>query len=161
MPRNGRRVQVQWDERHIRLLDPKTGQLLREHLRQQRGGHRIKDEDRPSRTPLGTLQLLARTEKAGRHIGVLCQGMHRHQGEPAVRRILGVLSLAKKYGAASVDDACAAALEVQVFEYRFVRRYLQRRPHNPLGLRQVDPLIRQLTLYRDFIADKTKEENEP
>jgi transposase len=157
----GRRVQVQWDERHVRLLDPKTGQLLREHLRQQRGGHRIKDEDRPSQTPLGILQLLARTERAGRHIGVLCQGMHRHQGEPAVRRILGVLSLAKKYGAASVDDACAAALEVEVFEYRFVRRYLDRRPHSPLGLRQVDPLIRQLTLYRDFIADKTKEENEP
>jgi hypothetical protein len=157
----GRRVQIQWDERHVRLLDPKTGQLLREHLRQQRGGHRIKDEDRPSKTPLGVLQLLARTERAGRHIGALCQGMHRHQGEPAVRRILGVLSLAKKYGAASVDDACAAALEVEVFEYRFVRRYLERRPQSPLSLRQVDPLIRQLTLYRDFIADKTKEENEP
>ena len=157
----GRRVQIQWDERHVRLLDPKTGQLLREHLRQQRGGHRIKDEDRPSKTPLGILQLLARTGRAGRHIGALCQGMHHHQGEPAVRRILGVLSLAKKYGAASVDDACAAALEVEVFEYRFVRRYLERRPHNPLSLRQVDPLIRQLTLYRDFIADKTKEENEP
>jgi transposase len=157
----GRRVRVQWDNRHVRLLDPKTGQLLREHLRQQRGGHRIKDEDRPSKTPLGTLQLLARTERAGRHIGALCQGMHRRQGEPAVRRILGVLSLAKKYGAASVDDACAAALEVEVCEYRFVRRYLERRPQSPLSLRQVDPLIRQLTLYRDFIADKTKEENEP
>jgi transposase len=127
----GRRVQVQWDDRHVRLLDPKTGQLLREHLRQQRGGHRIKDEDRPSRTPLGTEQLLHRAERAGRHIGALCQGMHRLQGVPAVRRI------------------------------RFVRRYLERRPHSPLSLRQVDPLIRQLTLYRDFIADKTKEENEP
>jgi transposase len=157
----GRRVPVQWDSLHVRLLDPKTGQLLREHLRQKRGGHQIKDEDRPSQTPLGTLQLLARTERAGRHIGALCQGMHRCQGAPAVRRILGVLSLAKKYGAASVDDACAAALEVEVYEYRFVRRYLERRPHSPLGLRQVDPLIRQLTLYRDFIADKTKEENEP
>jgi transposase len=157
----GRRIPVQWDDRHVRLLDPKTGQLLREHLRQQRGRHRIKDEDRPSKTPLGTLQLLARTERAGHHIGALCQDMHRRQGEAAVRRILGVLSLAKKHGAAATDDACAAALEVEVFEYRFVRRYLERRPNNPLSLRQVDPLIRQLTLYRDFIADKTKEENEP
>ena len=40
---------------------------------------------------------------------------------------------------------------------RFVRRYLERRPQTPLSLRQVDPLIRQLTLYRDFIQDKTKE----
>jgi hypothetical protein len=157
----GRRVRVQWDERHVRLLDPKTGQLLREHLRQQRGGHRIQDQDRPPKTPLSTLQLLARVERAGRHIGALCQGMHHRQGEVAVRRLLGVLSLAKKYGPASVDDACAAALEMEVFEYRFVRRYLERRPQNPLGLRQVDPLIRQLTLYRDFIAEKTKEEDQP
>jgi hypothetical protein len=83
--------------------------------------------------------------------------MHNRHGETAVRRILGVLSLAKKYGAATVDDACAAALEVGVCEYRFVRRYLERSPQLPLSLRQVDPLIRQLTLYRDFIENKTKE----
>jgi transposase len=153
----GRRVQVQWDARQVRLLDPRTGQLLREHLRQTRGRHRIKDEDRSQKTPLGTRQLLARADRAGSQIGVLCRGMHREQGEIAVRRIQGVLSLAKKYGVASVDDACAAALEMGVCEYRFVRRYLERNPQLPLSLRQVDPLIRQLTLYRDFIQDKTKE----
>jgi hypothetical protein len=83
--------------------------------------------------------------------------MHRQQGEIAVRRIQGVLSLARKYGAASVDEACATALEVGICEYRFVRRYLERKPQLPLSLRQVDPLIRQLTLYRDFIQNKTKE----
>jgi hypothetical protein len=56
-----------------------------------------------------------------------------------------------------VDDACAAALEVGVCDYHFVRRYLDRNPQLSLGLRQVDPLIRQLTLYRDFIQNKTKE----
>jgi transposase len=156
----GRRVHVQWDARQVRLMNPETGQLLREHLRQARGGHRIKDEDRPKKTPLGTLKLLDRAGKAGSQIAALCRGMHHAQGETAVRRILGVLSLAKKYGAPSVDDACAAALEVGVCDYRFVRRYLDRNPQLPLGLRQVDPLIRQLTLYRDFIQNKTKE-NEP
>jgi len=68
-----------------------------------------------------------------------------------------VLSLAKKYGAATVDDACAAVLEMGSCEYRFVRNYLERRPQLPLSLRQVDPLIRQLTIYRDFIEKKTKE----
>jgi hypothetical protein len=77
-----------------------------------------------------------------------------------VRRILGMLSLAKKYGAAAADDACAAALEVGVCEYRFVRRYLERQPQLPLSLRQVDPLIRQLTLYRDIIENRTQE-NQP
>lgn len=156
----GRRVQVQWDSYRVRLLNPQTGELLREHLRQARGGHRIQDEDRPQQTPLGTLHLLSRADKAGAQIGALCRGMHQVNGEMAVRRILGVLSLAKKYGVATVDDACAAALEVGVCQYRFVRRYLERRPQMPLSLRQVDPLIRQLTLYRDFIEDRTKESTE-
>ena len=32
----GRRVDVQWNDAHVRLLDPSTGQLLREHLRAPR-----------------------------------------------------------------------------------------------------------------------------
>jgi len=153
----GRHVQVQWDGHQVRLLDPHTGQLLREHLHQARGRHRIQDQDRPKQTPLTTLQLLSRADKAGAQIGALCRGMHQKDGETAVRRILGVLSLAKKYGAATVEDACAAALEVGIYDYHFVRRYLERQPQLPLSLRQVDPLIRQLTLYRDFIENKTKE----
>ena len=39
--------------------------------------------------------------------------------------------------------------------YRFLRRYLDRRPVALLSRRQVDPLIRQLTLYRDLIDRRT------
>jgi transposase len=157
----GRHVQVQWDSHQVRLLDPLTGQLLREHLLQVRGRHRIKDEDRPKQTPLTTLQLLARADRAGAQIGALCRNMHQKDGETAVRRIMGVLSLVKKYGGATVEDACAAALEVGVrADYHFVRRYLERHPQLSLSLRQVDPLIRQLTWYRDFIEGKTKESDE-
>jgi transposase len=157
----GRHVQVQWDSHQVRLMDPQTGQLLREHLRPARGRHRIKDEDRPKQTPLTPLQLLSRADRAGAQIGALCRGMHQKDGETAVRRILGVLSLVKKYGGATVDDACATALKVAVrADYHFVRRYLERHPQLSLSLRPVDPLIRQLTLYRDFIEGKTKESNE-
>lgn len=153
----GRLLRVQWDELYVRLLDPKTGQLLREHVRQKRGWYRIKEEDHPKRTPLRTSQLLWRAGRAGSHIGALCDAIHRQQGEVGVRRILGVLSLAKKYGTAAVDEACAAALDMGVQEYRFVRRYLERCPQAPLSLQQVDPLIRELVQYRDFINYKTKE----
>ncbi len=40
-----------------------------------------------------------------------------------MRRILGLLALAKKYGIVSTDNACALALETRACEYRFVRRY--------------------------------------
>jgi transposase len=150
----GRRVDVQWNDVFIRLMNPQTGQLLREHVRAPRGWHRIEDADRPRRTPPKTIALLAAATRVGPSVSTLCDHIHQHEGLAGVRRILGVLALAKKHGPAVVDDAAKAALEVGVPTYRFLRRYLDRRPPVPLTLRQVDPLIRQLTLYRDFI-DRT------
>jgi transposase len=151
----GRQVQAQWDGLHVRVLDPKTGQLLREHLRTRRGFHRIQGRDRPPRTPRSTEALLRRAHFAGDHIGTLCEQIHKTDGEPGVRRVLGVLALAKKHGSATVDEAAQAALELGAPTYRFLRRYLERRTPAPLSLRQVDPLIRQLTLYRDLIDHRT------
>jgi transposase len=153
----GREVRAQWDHEWVRLLDPRTGQLLREHRVQQRGKHRIAEQDKPERTPLSTQQLLARCGKTGSQLGALAEQMYRAQGVVAIRRILGLLALARKHGAALADDGCAAALEIGLPEnpLRFVRRWLERRPQ--LTLCQVDPIIRQLTLYRDLIDSKTKE----
>ena len=150
----GKQVQAQWDQVHVRLLAPATHQLLREHLRAPRGWHRIEDADRPSRTPRSTLALLAVAKTAGPGISTICEHIHQHDGLTGVRRVLGVLALAKKHGPAVVEDAAQAAIEIGVPTYRFLRRYLERRPPLPLTLRQVDPLIRQLTLYCDLI-DRT------
>jgi transposase len=150
----GRRVDVQGNELFVRLLDPKTGQLLREHVRAPRGWHRIADVDRPRRTPPKTIALLETAMRIGPAVSTICEHIHQHDGPAGVRRILGVLSLAKKHGPAVIEDAAKAALELGVPTYRFLRRYLERRPSAPLTLKQVDPLIRQLTLYRDLI-DRT------
>ena len=154
----GRLVRVQWDELYVRILDPQNGLLLREHVRQKRGWYRIKEEDHPKHRPLRVSQLLWRAGRAGTHIGTLCNLIYNQLGEPGVRRVLGVLALAKKFGLAAVEEACAAALEMGVYEYRFVRRYLERGPQ--LTLRQVDPLIRELVQYRDLINLRTQEPKE-
>jgi len=78
-------------------------------------------------------QLLWRAERAGTQIGALCNHIYNQQGQLGVRRIQGVLSLAKKYGTAATEDACSAALEMGVREYRFVRRYLERTPPTQLA----------------------------
>jgi transposase len=153
----GRLVSVQWDGQHVRLLDPRTGQLLRELLREERGRHRCHPDDRPERTPPSTEALLRGAAKAGRSIGLVCAAIHGRDGELGVRRILGVLSLAKKHGAEAVDQACAFALEAGVPTYRFVRNYLVHRPPVQLQLRQIDPLIRELTHYRALIEQRSQE----
>ena len=154
----GREVDVQWDELHVRIIAPATGELLREHVRQKKGHHRMRDEDRPLKTPVGTVRLLSRAAVAGKSIGIVCQAIHDRDGVLGVRRILGVLSLVKRHGTAAVEPACAMALEIKLPTYPFVRRYLERQPTLPLDLKQVDPLIRALTDYRDLIDRKLEGE---
>jgi hypothetical protein len=103
---------------------------------------------------------MARATQAGPHIGQFAKALFELQAEAAIRRIQGLLSFIKKYGVARVEDACAAALEMQAFDFRFVRRYLERTSDPPLSLRQVDPLIRQLSLYRDLIEERTQQHNQ-
>ena len=156
----GRAVHVQWNDRFVRLLDPLNGQLLREHLRQARGTHRIHDDDRSKRTPLSTQQLLARAGKVGPSLGLFCQTLFDNDGQVAIRRIQGVMAMAKRYGAATAEEACKLALEMGVYQYRFVRRYLEKHGALTLALKQADPIIRQLDLYRDIIAQRTQENPE-
>lgn len=151
----GRRIHVQWNALHVRLMDPATRQLLREHLRAPRGWHRIEERDQPRRTPASTRTLLSRATSAGAAIGALCHQIEATGGAHGIRQILGVLALAKKHGVAVAEEAAQAALDIGVPTYRFLRKYVERRPPVPLTLRQVDPLIRQLTLYRDLINHKT------
>jgi hypothetical protein len=153
----GRELDVQWDGSVVRILDPKTSLLLVEHARVRPGKHRIRDEHRPKATPQTTLQLLGRAATAGKHIGQVCQTIHARDGEPGVLRLLGILRLAQRLGAPAVEDACATAMDLGVPTYRFVKRYLERQP-SQLGLKQVDPLIRQLTEYRDLIERITSKE---
>ncbi len=158
--RIGELVAVQWDERVVRVLDPTTNALLREHERQHPGGYREDPEDRPRRTPPGTLALLARAAAVGPHVGELATSLHADDPLRAVRRIQGLLALGRKHGAAPVEHACAVALDLGGRSYQVVRRYLERHPPAPLTLRQVDPLIRQLTLYRDLLQGRAPQEGD-
>jgi len=98
---------------------------------------------------------LRRADSAGPQIGVACRHIQAHHGAHGVREILGILALAKKHGPAVVEDAARAAVDIGVLTYRFIRKYVERRPPLPLTLTQVDPLIRELTRYRQLIDQKT------
>jgi transposase len=153
----GERLLVQWNDTQVRLLEPKTGQLLREHWRTAKGHYKIASEDKPQRTPKTTTQLLERAQRVGAQTAAVCQAIYKTQGELGVRQILGVLGFAKRYGVHIANDACQAALELQMPTYRFVRRYIERHPARQIAIKQIDPLIRDLTVYRDIINQLTKE----
>ena len=159
----GRDVNVQWDAMFVRLLDPRTGELLREHLSQQAW-----------RDIVSAMQIVRVVRR--RRCFNCWHVRTRQEPTSALSRTPSMLARANsgcvasrafsnwssKYGSVASDDACAAALELRVPEYRFVRRYLERSPQAPLTLRQVDPLIRELTQYRDLIQQRINfEEPQP
>ncbi|HEY0469122.1 MAG TPA: IS21 family transposase [Polyangiaceae bacterium] len=153
--RIGTTVAVQWDGHVVRLLDLHTGALLREHRVDGPGRHRTRAEDRPPHTSPSLQQLVHRAQQVAPAIGVLCQQIAAREGVLGSRRILGVLALARRHGPEAVNEACAASCDLGQPTYRFVRRYLERVPRPPLALRQIDPLIRELTQYRDLIAARS------
>ena len=108
----------------------------------------------PRGRPLKTLALLDVARRAGPAIGAVCEYIHRTEGVLAPRRILGVLELARKHGPALTEDAAHFALEVGAPSYRFLRRYLGRVKLPATALKQIDPLIRQLTAYRALIEQR-------
>jgi hypothetical protein len=107
------------------LLDPRTGELLREHLGQKRGGHRIRDADRPRRTPQHTHQLLARAPKAGASSGTLCDAIHQRQAEAGLRRAAGTgcdrvplrTPLSGAHGAGLSEPAASRSLIRELVQY--------------------------------------------
>jgi hypothetical protein len=159
--RIGCEVGVQWDGLQVRLIDLATGALLREHRKKPRGWRHVHPSDVPARTPATTLQLLTRAQSAGAGIGKLCGAIHARSGEAGVRRIQGVLSLAKRHGVKRLEDACQCALQVGCPDYRFVRKWIDRHPQAPLTLRQVDPLIRELSQYRELVSQLTSTTESP
>ncbi len=156
----GKRVNVQWSNRFVRLLHPTTGALLREHLRQKRGAHRVHKDDRSPKSPPGVQHLLARARSAGMHVGRVCEAIEQRRGQTSARSVLGVLSLVKKHGPVVVDQVCQTALDAEAPTYRFVRKYIERVEPQAPQLRQVDALSRNLSHYRDFI-DNTPSTQSP
>ncbi len=152
----GRTVRVQWDAQHVRLLDPKTGALLREHITADPGRHRMQPADRPSRTPPGVTALLVRAHGIGEAAGAIADAIYADNPIVGVRRVLGLCSLAKKHGVAAVERAARVALDAGAHTYRAVKVCLDRDLTTPIGLRQIDPLIRNLTEYRDVIRRITE-----
>jgi transposase len=154
----GRTVNVQWDEQHVRLLDPKTNALLREHLVADRGRHRMQLEDRPSRTPPEVSALLVRAHGIGSATGAIADALYAEHGQLGVRRVLGLCGLAKRHGVISVERAAQVAFDAGALTYRAVKAYLDRNASPPISLRQIDPLIRDLTEYRDLVCRITQGE---
>jgi hypothetical protein len=138
----GTKVVVHIGRLWLRILDPQTHQLIREHAITGRGQRRTIAADLPKQTPLKVLDLVARIAEFGPHCGVFARAVENERGALAARTLLGVLDLIRRHGPQNVERACTLAVAAGTWRFRFLRTYLAHHRPTPLTTEhRIIPLI--------------------
>jgi transposase len=153
----GTRVVVHIGRLWIRIIDPKTHTLLREHAVTGKGQRRIVEADLPKQTPPDILDLVARIGRFGPACATFARAVENERGAMAMRTFFGVLDLERRYGAESLERACELAVSAQAWRYRFLRTYLERHPTPSLTSKH--PIIPAIDTYSLHFAFLTQGED--
>jgi hypothetical protein len=136
----GRHVEARADSRLVRVYH--RGELVKTHPRARPGGRVTDPADLPEHQStyamrdIGYLQRLA--DECGPAVGAYAAAILDHPLPwTKMRQVYALLGLARKWGAARVDTACARALEAEAISVPLIGRMLERGtegqqlPHTP------------------------------
>jgi transposase len=153
--RAGSRVVVHIGRLWIRIIDPKTQELIREHAVTGKGQRRIVDAYLPKQTPAKVEQLAARIAGAGTGCEAFANRLVEERGALAMRALYGMLDLLRRYDAAAVDHACAFAVSSGVTSFKFLRTYLTHHAM-PLRLKNEHHIIPAIETYAKHFTTLTE-----
>jgi transposase len=162
----GRQVWVRWDGRMVRLFNDSMVQI---------GCHARLEQGKFSRCLgvrglHGTIKESAdywrsRAAALGEAAGQWAQRALDHRGAEAIRSIMGLCQLAEKRRATDVNAACAKAMDADAAlpAFRVIKNLLEAGGQAPgqiqMELREVDPIIRPLSAYAEFIRHQAPDGN--
>jgi len=153
----GRTVWVRWDARLIRLFNHRFEQIAL-HLRREPGrfstlGEHIAAE-KINGIERGAEYLLKKVRAVGEHAHNWAEAMLHARGIEGTRVLQGLLALAGKHPAESLENACKTALSHGAYRLRAVRQLLKHQPtpQQPLPFLDEHPIIRPLGDYAELVA---------
>ncbi len=156
----GTRVIVHIGRLWIRIVDPQTHQLLREHAVTGKGQRRIIESDLPKQTPPKVLDLVARIAHFGPSCATFARAVESERGILAARTLFGVLDLAHRYGSESLERACAFAITAQAWRLRFLRAYFAHHPTTTLtSQHKIIPAIDTYSQHFAFLTQGDPHDN--
>lgn len=160
----GRQLWVRWDGRMVRLLNDRMEQV---------GCHARLEPGKFSRCLgvrglHGTIKENAdywhsRAAALGESAGHWARRALDARGAEAIRSIMGLYQLAQERRASDVNAACAKAMAAaaNLPSFRTIKHLLEAGDQAPgqlqMELREVDPIIRPLSTYADFIRSQSPE----
>jgi transposase len=148
----GREVWVRGESRVIRIYTLKMD-LITAHVRTEPGLARTEDAHiHPLKRRLadrGTVYLLERCQSFGSSVGAWAIAMHRHRGIESIRVLQGLIALARKTPAESLERAAAKALQRAGWKLGDLKQALAE-PENvvQIDFLETHPLIREMEAYR-------------
>lgn len=148
----GCRVWARWDARVVRIVNER-GEQVAMHARLEPG--------RFSRT-LGTgghsRPVVASCRYWVDRVGLLGGSCHQwaqsqidHRGPEAIRTLMGLWSLGKTHSTAALNAACASAQAAGARRLKDIKQLLSRPQEHQMSFAEAHPLIRDLSIYSDFI----------
>lgn len=145
----------------IEILDPRTLEVVRRHVRKHRpGSFSTEERDRVFNPSRETHRFLEQAHQIGPNTERLCRLFFEQSGRLANRSIRGVLSLARRYEATQIEEACRIAVERHARSAKYVRILLEKQaPEEPRKviplLVQTHELIRPSSEYAEFWEQMT------
>jgi len=121
-------------EFEIEIIDPRTMEKIRSHIKSHRpGAVRMEPEDRIFNPSRQTTYLLGKAERIGSHTKKLCELMFEEQGRPGQRRMQGIVNLARKYKADCIESAAETAVQNGLRSYKAFCRLVEAKSENDAG----------------------------
>ena len=142
-----RQVWARWDAHTVRIFNQRHEQIAL-HARRPAGRFATAGAHIHSAkiwgVERGAAYLLRRAALLGPHAAQWAQAMLQNRGIEGVRVLQGLLSLASRYPAGAIDQACQVAVSHQSYRLRALRELLTHggTVQEPLPLLEAHPLIR-------------------
>lgn len=153
----GHSVWARWDGRLVRIFNPRFEQIAL-HVQGPPGSFSTLVEhvlpEKISGLERGAAWLFHKIRGIGPQAHAWAAAMLAARGIEGTRVLLGLLALAKRYPAETLEKACEIALSYGAYRLRTIRQLLSRdaRPQPPLPFLDEHPIIRPLDDYGRIVA---------
>jgi transposase len=160
----GRSVWVRWDGRVVRVFNDRL-EPVATHVRQQPGRFSTQRphlaDAKIAGVERGAVWLLGRIRPLGQQAAAWAEAMLQNRGIEGMRVLQGLLGLAQRHSAASIDRACGIALSYGAYRLRTVRALIDRAAptQETLAFVEEHPLIRSLADYGQLVHTSLQKEN--
>ncbi len=159
----GHQVWVRWDSRCVRVFNQQMEQVqIHSRVEPGRFSHVLGARGLHAPVISSCRYWISRAAVIGEQCGQWAQGAFERRGAESLRSIMGLCALIKQHSATAINTACSKALKAGTYRFKDLRRLIGSPSEQQVfGFAENHPLIRDLTIYSNFINQFYTHEQHP